>query len=109
MLISILTLMLAISIDLNALMMIFQKDRFTAWSVRIGSFSGPYFPTFGVNTERFVFSVFSPMRGNTDQKNSEYGHFSRSVIQLLDSFISFVYPKFSIKRYASFRIVFNYF
>ena len=30
MLISMLTLMLAISIDLNALMMIFQKDRFTA-------------------------------------------------------------------------------
>ena len=31
--------------------------------VRIRSFSGPYFPAFGPNT---------------DQKNSEYGHFSRS-------------------------------
>ena len=29
------------------------------------SFSGPYFPAFGLNT---------------DQKNSEYGHFSRSCI-----------------------------
>ena len=34
-------------------------------SVRIRSFSGPYF---------FAFR----MRENTDQKNSEYGHFSRS-------------------------------
>ena len=32
-------------------------------SVRIWSYSGPYFPAFGLNT---------------DQNNSEYGHFSRS-------------------------------
>ena len=32
--------------------------------VHIRSFSGPYFPAFGLNTEK---------------KNSEYGHFSRSV------------------------------
>ena len=32
-------------------------------SVRIRGFSGPYFPEFGLNT---------------DQKNSEYGNFSRS-------------------------------
>ena len=36
-------------------------------SVRIWSFSGPYFPVFRLNT------------GNTDQKNSEFGHFSRRV------------------------------
>ena len=36
-------------------------------SVRIRSFYGPYFPTFGLNT---------------DQKNSKYGHFSRSDIRL---------------------------
>ena len=63
-------------------------------SVRIRSFSGPYFPTFGLKTERY--SVFSRiqtengeilrispysvrMRENTDQKNSEYGHHSGSV------------------------------
>ena len=34
-------------------------------SVRIRSFSGLYFPTFGLNT---------------DQKNFEYGHFSRSAL-----------------------------
>ena len=33
-------------------------------SVRISSFSVPYFPTFGLNK---------------DQKNSEYGHFSHSA------------------------------
>ena len=33
-------------------------------SVRIRSFSGPYFPAFGLNT---------------DETNSEYGHFLRSV------------------------------
>ena len=43
-------------------------------SVRIRSFSGPHFPAFGLNTERY--SVH--MRENTYQKNSEYGHFSRS-------------------------------
>ena len=32
-------------------------------TVRIRSYSGPYFPAFGLNT---------------DQNNSEYGHFSRS-------------------------------
>ena len=37
----------------------------TTWkSVRVWSFSGPYFPA---------------LRLNTDQKNSEYGHFSRSA------------------------------
>ena len=35
-------------------------------SVQIRSFSGPYFPVFGVNTERY--SVFSTNAGNTDQR-----------------------------------------
>ena len=54
-------------------------------SVRIWSYSGPYFSAFGLNTQRhFVFrdTLISPysvrMRENTDQNNSEYGHFSRS-------------------------------
>ena len=38
-------------------------------SVRIRSYSGPYFPAFGQNTERY-------------QNNSEYGHFLRSHVQL---------------------------
>ena len=45
-------------------------------SVGIRSFSGLYFAVFGLNTPYSV-----QMRENTDQKNSEYGHFSRSVFQ----------------------------
>ena len=47
-----------------------------SWSVRVWSFSGPYFPAFGLNTERY--SVFVRIRENTHQINSEYGQFSRS-------------------------------
>ena len=39
-------------------------------------FFGPFFPTFGLNKERYGVSL--RVRENKDQKNSEYGHFSRS-------------------------------
>ena len=39
--------------------------------VRIRNFSGPYFPAFGLNKESWI-------PENTDHKNSEIGHFSRS-------------------------------
>ena len=42
-------------------------------SVCTRSYSGPYFSTFGLNT----YSVQT--RDNTDQNNSEYGHFLCSV------------------------------
>ena len=53
---------------------------------RIRSFSGPYFPAFGLNTERYREKLrISPysvrMRENTDQKNSKYGHFPHSVLK----------------------------
>ena len=52
-------------------------------SVRIRSYSGSYFPTFGLNTERYRVQSISPcsvqMRENTEQINSEYGHFLRSA------------------------------
>ena len=44
--------------------------------VRIRSFSGPYFPAFRLNTEKY--SVFSPNAGKYGQKNFEYGHFTHS-------------------------------
>ena len=47
-------------------------------SVRIWTYSGLYIPAFGLNTERYT--VFIRIRENTDQNNSEYGHFLRSVI-----------------------------
>ena len=59
-------------------------------SVRIRSFSGPYFPAFGLNTERYSVSLPSvPMQENTDQKNSEHEHFLRSAI----SFIAYHHPE----------------
>ena len=48
-------------------------------SVRIRSFSGPHFPAFGLNTE-------VRMRENTDQKNSECGHFLSSGILMVYHF-----------------------
>ena len=53
-------------------------------SVGIRSYYGPYFPAFGLNTERFSYSV--QMRENTDRNNSEYGNFLRSVISWLKEF-----------------------
>ena len=38
-------------------------------SVRIRSYSGPYFPAFGLNTERY--GVNRKMQENADQNNSE--------------------------------------
>ena len=46
--------------------------------VRIRSFSGTYFLTFGLNTEILNFRTQSEWE-NADQKNSEYGHFARSA------------------------------
>ena len=50
-------------------------------SVQIRNFSGPYFPAFGLNTEKYRrnTSYLSVLCPNADQKNSEYGHFSRNV------------------------------
>ena len=42
--------------------------------VHIRSYSVPYFPAFGLNTEKCSVRI----RENTDQNNSEYGQFSRS-------------------------------
>ena len=46
-------------------------------SVRFRSFSGQYFPAFGLNTDISLYSV--RMRKNTNQKNSEYRYVLRSV------------------------------
>ena len=42
---------------------------------RISSYSGPCFPSFGLNISPYLIS----MSQNKDQNNSEYGHFSRSA------------------------------
>ena len=56
-----------------------RKHKYCVKSVRVWSYSGPYFPAFGLNTERYGVSPYSVrMRENTDQNNSEYGHFLHS-------------------------------
>ena len=42
-------------------------------SVRIRGYSGPHFPAFGLNTSPYSVR----MRGNVDQNNSKYEHFSQ--------------------------------
>ena len=55
-------------------------------SVRIWSFFAPYFPTFGLNT---------------DKKNSEYGHFSRS--NALETCVNYVI-EVQLKIFATYQL-----
>ena len=44
------------------------------------SCSGPYCPAFGLNAEIYIVNLRIQSKcGNMDQKNLEYGHFSRSA------------------------------
>ena len=51
-------------------------------SAQIQSFSGPYFPTFSLNMERYEVSlrVQSESGKIRTRKNSVFGHFSRNVV-----------------------------
>ena len=54
---------------------------FTAWKVsKYGVFSGPYFPAFGLNMERYSVSlrIQSECGKIRTRKNFVFGHFSRS-------------------------------
>ena len=48
--------------------MLFIKKVAAQKVLKYGVFSGPYFPVFGLNTEKYV-----------PEKNFVFGHFSRSV------------------------------
>ena len=54
-------------------------------SLRIRSFSGPYFPAFGLNTERYSISLRIQSecgkRWTRKSPNKDILHFSRSVVQ----------------------------
>ena len=57
-----------------------------AWKVsKYGVFSGPYFPAFGLNTERYgvPLRIKSKCGKIRFRKNSAFGHFSRSVFLVL--------------------------
>ena len=58
-----------------------------AESIRVWNFSGPYFPTLGLNMES-ISSYLVRMREITYQKNSEYGHISRSGFYYINTFRS---------------------
>ena len=51
---------------------------------KYGVFSGPYFPAFELNAERYFVSLrIQPKRGKIrTRENSVFGHFSRSTHQL---------------------------
>ena len=67
-------LWLILSISFNLFLLCSVK------SIRIWSYSGLCFPAFRLNTRISLYSV--RMLENTDQNNSEYGHFLRSVMLL---------------------------
>ena len=80
----------------------FIQDPHCVKYVPIRSYSGPYFPALGLNTDA-VNSV--RMRENTDQNNSEYGHFLRSASLWFPSKIFFI--TITYVYYAALEIVFN--
>ena len=58
-----------------------RVDSYTVWKVsKYEGFSGPYFPGFGLNTEKYgvSFRIQSECRKIRIRKNSVFGHFSRS-------------------------------
>ena len=71
-------------------------------SVRIRSFSGPYFPAFGLNTDGVSLLIQSECGKNSGyrktQKNSEYGHYSGSAALSLHSPILGIKTEKSNKR-----------
>ena len=70
-------------------------EQLRAKSVQIRSFSGPYFPVFGLNMEIYGVQI----RENTDQKNSVFGQFLRSEsyetksYEILEKLLSLRYLK----------------
>ena len=61
----------------------------TVWKVsKYGVFSGPYFPAFGLNTERYEVSlrIQSECGKIRTRKYSVFGHFSRSDSSTVEAF-----------------------
>ena len=59
-----------------------HQDKHYVKSIQIRSFSGPYFPAFGLNIEIYGVNlrIQSEYRKIRTRKNSVFGHFSRSGI-----------------------------
>ena len=70
-------------------------------SVQIRSFSGPYFPAFGLNTERCRVSLHIQSEWGKiwTRKKSVFGHFSRSVREMncsLNQLVQYFLPLSSV-------------
>ena len=67
--------------------------------VSIQNFSGPNFPAFRLNNERYPVSlrIYSKYEKNSEQKNSEYGRFSHSDY----IFFSLIRRKYSVDTILS--------
>ena len=84
--------------------MLKKRRRILRESVSVGSFSGPLFPAFGLNTERYSVSL-AQMRENADENNSEYGLFLRSVSLLKKPVhVLLAYPKKN--EYAKLNVIY---
>ena len=73
----------------------------TAWRVsKCVVFSGPYFPVFGLNMERYPVSlcIQSECRKMRTRKNSLFGHFSSSVTWFLWCYRSNKQREFSNRK-----------
>ena len=55
-------------------------------SVRIRSFSGPYFPAFGLNTKRYFWPVYSRIRSEYREVRSKYGKIRTRITPNTDTF-----------------------
>ena len=63
-----------------------------------GIFSGPYFPAFGLNTERYFLSlrIQSKCGETRTRKNSVFGHISRSVCECCSRLKALLHVRFFI-------------
>ena len=78
-----------------------QLHAFTAWKVsKNGVMSGPYFPAFGLHTERCFVSprIQSECGKIRTRNNSLFGQFSCSAFFINKTFISNIRPKIAKKN-----------
>ena len=80
-----------------------NHEKNTVWNAfKYGVFSGPYFPAFGLNKERYEVSlrIQSKCRKIRTKRNSVFEHISRSE--------SFRVSKVSIRKAESLRLCYHY-
>ena len=95
---------------LDTMKTLWSSNRQYVKSDRIQSFSVPYFPAFGLNTERYpVNSVFSPNAGKYGRKNSEYGQFHAVLGMMANSFFIWASLGLPITKLRNVWVLLHYF